>query len=160
MVNLQTLDYDAFFEHLADCSTMTATNVQTVMKLIDTHLPSLNSKVIYSPEGVTFCPKVSGSLTQAQLKTRLGAKLADDSTLDIVVNREIETSDLTIRDLEVSIAFEMPDKWGNYFASNTELKRVTKATAELAESGNDEGNGSSSSSGSSNSNQQGRPTDW
>lgn len=158
VVNQQTLDYDAFCEYLADGSTVTAADVQAVMKLIETRLPlilSLNSKVVCSPEGLTFRPKVSGSLTQAQLKARLETKLADDPTLDIDVNREIETSDLTIKDLEVSIAIEMPSKWDDRFASKTELKRVTKATAELAESGNDEGNGGSSSGGSSNNGSQG-----
>ena len=157
VVNQQTLDYDAFCEYLADGSTVTAADVQAVMKLIETRLPlilSLNSKVVCSPEGLTFRPKVSGSLTQAQLKTRLETKLANDPTLDIDVNREIETSDLTIKDLEVSIAIEMPSKWDDRFASKAELKRVTKATAELAESGNDEGNGGSSSGGSTDNNQQ------
>ena len=158
VVNQQTLDYDAFCEYLADGSTVTAADVQAVMKLIETRLPlilSLNSKVVCSPEGLTFRPKVSGSLTQAQLKARLEAKLADDPTLDIDVNREIETSDLTIKDLEVSIAIEMPGKWDDRFASKAELKRVTKATAELAESGNDEGNGGSTSGGSSDNGSQG-----
>ena len=158
VVNQQTLDYDAFCEYLADGSTVTAADVQAVMKLIETRLPlilSLNSKVVCSPEGLTFRPKVSGSLTQAQLKARLEAKLADDPTLDIDVNREIETSDLTIKDLEVSIAIEMPNKWDDRFASKAELKRVTKATAELAESDNDEGNGGSTSGGSSNNGSQG-----
>ena len=158
VVNQQTLDYDAFCEYLADGSTVTAADVQAVMKLIETRLPlilSLNSKVVCSPEGLTFRPKVSGSLTQAQLKARLEAKLADNPTLDIDVNREIETSDLTIKDLGVSIAIEMPNKWDDRFASKAELKRVTKATAELAESGNDEGNGGSTSGGSSNNSSQG-----
>ena len=158
VVNQQTLDYDAFCEYLADGSTVTAADVQAVMKLIETRLPlilSLNSKVVCSPEGLTFRPKVSGSLTQAQLKTRLETKLANDPTLDIDVNREIETSDLTIKDLEVSIAIEMPSKWDDRFASKAELKRVTKATAELAESDNDEGNGGSTSGGFSNNDSQG-----
>lgn len=158
VVNQQTLDYDAFCEYLADGSTVTAADVQAVMKLIETRLPlilSLNSKVVCSPEGLTFRPKVSGSLTQAQLKTRLETKLANDPTLDIDVNREIETSDLTIKDLEVSIAIEMPSKWDDRFASKAELKRVTKATAELAESDNYEGNGGSTSGGSSNNGSQG-----
>jgi len=157
VVNQQTLDYDAFCEYLAVGSTVKAADVQAVMKLIETRLPlilSLNSKVVCSPEGLTFRPKVSGSLTQAQLKARLEAKLADDPTLDIDVNREIETSDLTIKDLEVSIAIEMPGKWDDRFASKAELKRVTKATAELVESGNDEGNGDSSSGGSTDNKQQ------
>ena len=158
VVNQQTLDYDAFCEYLADGSTVTAADVQAVMKLIETRLPlilSLNSKVVCSPEGLTFRPKVSGSLTQAQLKTRLETKLANDPTLEIDVNREIETSDLTIKDLEVSIAIEMPSKWDDRFASKAELKRVTKATAELAERDNDEGNGGSTSGGSSNNGSQG-----
>ena len=158
VVNQQTLDYDAFCEYLADGSTVTAADVQAVMKLIETRLPlilSLNSKVVCSPEGLTFRPKVAGSLTQAQLKTRLETKLANDPTLDIDVNREIETSDLTIKDLEVSIAIEMPSKWDDRFASKAELKRVTKATAELAESDNDEGNGGSTSGGFSNNDSQG-----
>ena len=118
------------------------------MKHIETRLPlilSLNSKVVCSPEGLTFRPKVSGSLTQAQLKARLEAKLADDPTLDIDVNREIETSDLTIKDLQVSIAIEMPGKRHDRFASK----------AELTETGNDEGSGGSTSGGSSDNGSQG-----
>ena len=132
--------------------------MQAIIKLIETRLLlilSLNSKVVCSPEGLIFRPKMSDNLTQAQLKARLEAKLADDPTLDIDVSREIETSDLTIKDLEVSIAIEMPSKWDDRFASKAELKRVTKATAELAESDNDEGNGGSTSGGSSNNGSQG-----
>ena len=86
VVNQQTLDYDAFCEYLADGSTVTAADVQAVMKLIETRLPlilSLNSKVVCSPEGLTFRPKVSDNLTQAQLKARLETNLADDSTLNM-----------------------------------------------------------------------------
>jgi len=151
LVNQQQLDFNALCEYLADGSTVTAADVSAVMKQIEMRLPlvlGLNAKVVCSPEGLTFRPKVSGSLTQGQLKAKLEAKLAADPTLDIDVNREIQTSDLTVGDLTASIAIEMPKKWDERFQSKAQFKRITKTTGEDGESSSGSTEGSNSSSGS------------
>ena len=136
IVNQQVLDFNGLCEYLADGSTVTAADVSAVMKLIELRLPlilGLNAKVICSPEGLTFRPKVSGSITQSELKKKLEAKLAADPTLDIDVNRELEASDLSINDLTASIAIELPKKWDERFKAKAEFKRVNA-------NGNDNGN--------------------
>ena len=132
LVNQQSLDFNALCEYLADGSTVTAADVAAVMKQIEMRLPlvlGLNAKVVCSPEGLTFRPKVSGSITQSQLKAKLQAKLAADPTLDIDVNRELTTSDLAVSDLTAEIAIELPKKWNERFKSKAEFKRITKGTS-------------------------------
>lgn len=146
LVNQQSLDFNALCEYLADGSTVTAADVAAVMKQIEMRLPlvlGLNAKVVCSPEGLTFRPKVSGSLTQSQLKAKLQAKLAADPTLDIDVNRALKVSDLTINDIDAEIAIELPKKWTERFQSKAEFKRVTKSLAENAENTEESGNGES-----------------
>ena len=66
LVNMQSLDFYQLCEYLADGSTVTATDVAAGMKRIETKLPfllGLNTKVVCSPEGLTFRPTVSGSIT-------------------------------------------------------------------------------------------------
>ena len=145
LVNQQVLDFNALCEYLADGSTVTAADVAAVMKQIEMRLPlilGLNAKVVCSPEGLTFRPKVSGSLTQKQLKAKLEAKLAADPTLEIDVNRALTTSDLSINDLTAEIGIELPKKWTERFQTKAEFKRVNKATAEATESTNDQGSNS------------------
>ena len=155
IVNQQSLDFNNLCEYLADGSTVTAADVAAVMKQIEMRLPlilGLNAKVVCSPEGLTFRPKVSGSLTQSQLKARLQAKLAADPTLDIDVNRDITTSDLSVNDLSAEIAIELPKKWTERFKSKAEFKRVTKTSADgtesSTESGSTETDGGSTTGGS------------
>ena len=159
IVNQQTLDFNALCEYLADGSTVTAADVAAVMKQIEMRLPlvlGLNAKVICSPEGLTFRPKVSGSITQSQLKAKLEAKLAADPTLDIDVNRELKVSDLSINDLTASIEISLPKKWNERFQSKAEFKRVVKAsTTESAEEtegteGSETGGSGSNTGGSDN----------
>ena len=155
LVNQQQLDFNALCEYLADGSTVTAADVSAVMKQIEMRLPlvlGLNAKVVCSPEGLTFRPKVSGSLTQGQLKAKLEAKLAADPTLDIDVNREIQTSDLTVGDLTASIAIEMPKKWDERFQSKAQFKRITKTTGETGESSSGSTEGSEGNGGNDNGN--------
>ena len=147
IVNQQVLDFNGLCEYLADGSTVTAADVSAVMKLIELRLPlilGLNAKVICSPEGLTFRPKVSGSITQSELKKKLEAKLAADPTLDIDVNRDLEASDLSINDLTASIAIELPKKWDERFKAKAEFKRVNNGNvndnANPNEGGNDNGN--------------------
>ena len=152
IVNQQVLDFNGLCEYLADGSTVTAADVSAVMK-IELRLPlilGLNAKVICSPEGLTFRPKVSGSITQSELKKKLEAKLAADPTLDIDVNRNLEASDLSINDLTASIAIELPKKWDERFKAKAEFKRVNvngnvNDNANPNEGGNDNGNGNDGS---------------
>lgn len=171
LVNQQTMDFNQLCEYLADGSTVTAADVSAVMKQIEMRLPlilGLNSKVICSPEGLTFRPKVSGSLTQSQLKAKLMAKLEADPTLDIDVNRGLTASDLTTSDLTASIAIELPRKWNERFKSKAEFKRVNKNNVEIVEEvddintdgdANDNTGGYGSNTDSTTNNQGGSNTD-
>ena len=151
LVNQQTLDFNALCEYLADGSTVTAAEVAAVMKQIEIRLPlilGLNAKVVCSPEGLTFRPKVSGSITQKQLKAKLQAKLAADPTLEIDVNRELALSDLAISDVTAEIAIDLPKKWTERFQSKASFKRVNKITSEET----DESTNGSNTGGSGGSN--------
>lgn len=137
LVNQQSLNFNALCDYLADGSTVTAADVAAVMKQIENRLPlvlALNAKVECSPEGLTFRPKVSGSITQSQLKAKLQAKLEADPTADIDVNRALSTSDLAVSDLTAEIAIELPKVWNERFRSKALFKRVNKSVAENAES--------------------------
>ena len=151
LVNQQSLDFNALCEYLADGSTVTAADVAAVMKQIEMRLPlvlGLNAKVVCSPEGLTFRPKVSGSITQSQLKAKLQAKLAADPTLDIDPNRALKVSDLTVNDITAEIAIELPKKWTERFQSKAEFKRVSnKATGEASDDTEAEEPGSQSGGG-------------
>ena len=129
LVNQQMLDFNALCEYLADGSTVTAADVAAVMKQIEMRLPlllCLNAKVVCSPEGLTFRPKVSGAITQSELKAKLEAKKLADPTLDIDVDRALELSDLSTGDLTATIAIDLPKKWEERFKSKVEFKRVVK----------------------------------
>ena len=140
LVNQQSLDFNELCEYLADGSTVTAADVSAVMKQIEMRLPlvlGLNAKVVCSPEGLTFRPKVSGSITQSELKAKLEAKKAAETDPEkaalIDVNRALALSDLSIGDLTASIAIEMPKKWDERFKSKATFKRITKTSAEAEE---------------------------
>ena len=140
LVNQQSLDFNELCEYLADGSTVTAADVSAVMKQIEMRLPlvlGLNAKVVCSPEGLTFRPKVSGSITQSELKAKLEAKKAAETDPEkaalIDVDRALALSDLSIGDRTASIASEMPKKWDERFKSKATFKRITKATAEAEE---------------------------
>ena len=129
LVNQQMLDFNALCEYLADGSTVTAADVAAVMKQIEMRLPlllCLNAKVVCSPEGLTFRPKVSGAITQSELKAKLEAKKLADPTLDIDVDRALELSDLSTGDLTATIAIDLPKKWEERFKSKVVFKRVVK----------------------------------
>ena len=163
LVNQQTLDFNAFCEYLADGSTVTAADVSAVMKQIEMRLPlllALNAKVVCSPEGLSFRPAVSGSITQSQLKKKLEARLEADPTADVDVNREVAVSDLAVSDLTASIAIDLPKKWNERFQSKAEFKRVkisaTGTTEEEEEpdstntGGDNTGGGSTNNGGGTN----------
>ena len=88
-------------------------------------------------EGLTFRPKVSGSISQSQLKAKLEAKKAAETDPEkaalIDVDRAITLSDLSISDLTASIAIELPKKWDERFKSKASFKRVTKDSDSVAE---------------------------
>jgi len=129
LVNQQTLDFNALCEYLADGSTVTAADVAAVMKQIEMRLPlvlCLNAKVVCSPEGLTFRPKVSGAITQSELKAKLEAKKLADPSLGVDVERALELSDLSTGDLTATIAIDLPKKWEERFKSKVEFKRVAK----------------------------------
>ena len=160
LVNQQTLDFNGLCEYLADGSTVTAADVAAVMKQIESRLPlvlGLNAKVICSPEGLTFKPKVSGSITQKQLKEKLQARLDADPTLDIDVNRALTVSDLATSDIKAEIGIELPKMWIERFKTKAVFKRITKSGAEVtddsenttpATGGNTTGGGNTPSGGS------------
>ena len=163
LVNQQSLDFNELCEYLADGST----DVSAVMKQIEMRLPlvlGLNAKVVCSPEGLTFRPKVSGSITQSELKAKLEAKKAAETDPEkaalIDVDRALALSDLSIGDLTASIAIEMPKKWDERFKSKATFKRITKISAE-AEEETSEGTDNTDSTGGNNTggNTQGGGTD-
>ncbi len=154
IVNMQSMEFDEWCEHLADGSTVTAADVSAVMKQIEKRLPTIlgfNTKVICSPEGLTFRPKVSGSITQSELKAKLVARKAAETDPEkaaaIDVDRALTTSDLTISDCTVSIVVDLPKSWSTAFMQKAKLKRVTKTLTDTAESTDDAGEGGSENTG-------------
>ena len=157
IVNMQSMEFDEWCEHLADGSTVTAADVSAVMKQIEKRLPTIlgfNTKVICSPEGLTFRPKVSGSITQSELKAKLVAKKATETDPEkaalIDVDRVLTTSDLTISDCTVSIVVDLPKSWSTAFMQKAKLKRVNKLTTDAVDSSDDGGDDSDNTGDSGN----------
>lgn len=151
IVNMQSMDFDDWCEHLADGSTVTAADVSAVMKQIAKRLPTIlgfNTKVVTTADGLTFRPKVSGSITQSELKRKLEAKKAAETDPEkaalIDVNRALTTSDLSISDCTVSIVVDLPKEWSVSFMQKAKLKRVNKASVEMAETSASENTGDNS----------------
>ena len=156
LVNTQTIEFSDWCNRMSNGSTVTAADVAAVMQQIENKMIenlTLNAKIICSPSGLVFRPKVSGSITQSQLKAKLQARLAADPTLDIDVNRALSTSDLAVSDCTVSIEVDLPKAWSTDFQKQATLKRVNKSTADATETtdGTTPDNGSSSDGGSDNS---------
>lgn len=143
LVNQQVLDYDAFCDYLAQGSTVTAADVSAVMKQLEKTIPlilALNARITASPEGLTFRPTVRGSLTQSQLKAKLEQRKADylaagdtESAEKVDTERAITASDLATSDLTACIVIDLPKKWDTRFQQSVTFKRVTKATAVVAD---------------------------
>lgn len=155
LVNTQTVEFLDWCSRLANGSTVTAADVSAVMQQLEDKLLeilSLNAKVVCSPSGLIFRPKVSGSIRQSELKAKLEAKKAAETDPEkaaaIDVNRELKTSDLSISDCTVSIEVVLPKHWNALFQQRATLKRITKALAEVAEATDNgsEGGGSSDNS--------------
>lgn len=141
IVNMQSMEFDDWCEHLADGSTVTAADVSAVMKQISKRLPTIlgfNTKVVCSADGLVFRPKVSGSITQSELKKRLEARKAAEADPEkaaaIDVNRALTTSDLTISDCTVSIVVDLPKEWSVSFMQKAKLKRVAKPLSDVTDS--------------------------
>ncbi len=152
IVNKQVMDFDDFCEYLADGTTITAGDVAGVMKSIETRLPlilGMNAKVVVSPEGLTFRPKVTGCLTQSELRTKLQQRMLDNPDLTVDVNKEIETSDMSINDVGVTLAVEIPKKWAQRFAGHASMKRITMdgGDEDVSDTSGSGSSGSSSTSG-------------
>ena len=133
LVNTQVIEFSDWCARMANGSTVTAADVAAVMQQIENKMLenlTLNAKIVCSPGGLVFRPKVSGSITQSQLKKKLEARLAADPTLDINVNRALTTSDLAISDCTVSIEVDLPSSWNSDFQKQAKLKRINKSTAE------------------------------
>lgn len=166
IVNQQTLDYDTFCDYLAQGSTVTAADVSAVMKQLEKNIPlilGLNTKIVASPDGLTFRPTVKGSLTQSQLKAKLMQRKADYEAAGntaaaekIDVNRELMASDLATSDLTACIVIDMPKKWDSRFQQSVDFKRIVKGlviedtTAGDSGSSDDQGGGSDNTGGSGN----------
>lgn len=151
LVNTQTVEYLDWCTRLANGSTVTAADVSAVMQQLEDKLLeilSLNAKVVCSPSGLIFRPKVSGSIRQSELKAKLEAKKAAETDPEkaaaIDVNRELKTSDLSISDCTVSIEVVLPKHWNALFQQRATLKRVTKALVEVAEATDNGSEGSGS----------------
>lgn len=157
LVNTQVIEFSDWCTRMANGSTVTAADVAAVMQQIENKMLenlTLNAKIICSPSGLIFRPKVSGSLTQSQLKAKLQAKKAAETDPQkaalIDVNRAITTSDLSISDCTVSIEVDLPKTWSIDFEKQATLKRVKNSSTEITEStdgtdddGTDSGSGSS-----------------
>ena len=151
LVNTQTVEYLDWCTRLANGSTVTAADVSAVMQQLEDKLLeilSLNAKVVCSPSGLIFRPKVSGSIRQSELKAKLEAKKSAETDPEkaaaIDVNRELKTSDLSISDCTVSIEVVLPKHWNALFQQRATLKRVTKSLTEIAEATDNGSEGSGS----------------
>lgn len=152
IVGTQTVDFSDCCMRMANGSTVTAADVAAVMQQFEDKLPeilSLNAKAICSPGGLTIRPKVTGSITQSQLKAKLQARKAAETDPEkaakINVDRELQTSDLSISDCTVSIEIVLPKFWDEALKKRAQLKRVKTTTTEIIESTEEEGTESTGS---------------
>ena len=153
LVGVQTLTFDSFCDYLAQGSTVTAADVSAVMKQLEKNIPlilSLNSRIVVSPDGLTFRPTVKGSISQSQLKAKLTARkqslLAAGDTAGaakIDIERELAASDLSTADLTAGIAIDLPSKWEENFKQTATFKRMTRGSviADADSAGDDTGAG-------------------
>ena len=136
VVNTQTVGFNDWCNRMANGSTVTAADVAAVMQQIEDKLPeivSLNAKVICSPNGLVFRPKVSGRELKAKLVARKAAESDPEKAAQINVDRELTTSDLAISDCIATIEVDLPKSWNDIFKKRVELKRVKKALTETVE---------------------------
>ena len=159
LVNTQTIEFSDWCARMANGSTVTAADVAAVMQQIENKMLenlTLNAKIVCSPGGLVFRPKVSGSIKQSELKARLEARKAAETdprkAAEIDVNRAITTSDLAISDCSVSIEVDLPKGWNTDFQKQATLKRVKNGSSDSqdnADDSNDDGSTSGDTSGGS-----------
>ena len=137
LVNTQVIEFSDWCQRMANGSTVTAADVAAVMQQIENKMLenlTLNAKITCSPGGLVFRPKVSGSITQSQLKAKLQAKKTAETDPEkaalINVNRALSTSDLAISDCTVSIEVDLPKSWSTDFQNQATLKRVKGSTTD------------------------------
>ena len=75
------------------------------------------------------------------------AKLAEDPSLDIDVDRALTVSDLTTGDLTASIDISLPKKWTERFHTKAEFKRIMKTPEEEEQNSDNDTQGGGSNSG-------------
>ena len=144
LVHTQNDDFADWCARLSNGSTVMAADVAAVMQQLETKvidILTLNAKCICSPSGMILRPKVSGSLSQSQLKARLEARKAAETdpqkAAKIDVNREIETSDLSIKECTLSIEVTLPKGLNAIFEQRAGMERVVKASEVVAEDSGD-----------------------
>ena len=144
LVHTQNVDFADWCARLSNGSTVMAADVAAVMQQLETKvidILTLNAKCICSPSGMILRPKVSGSLSQSQLKARLEARKAAETdpqkAAKIDVNREIETSDLSIKECTLSIEVTLPKGLNAIFEQRAGMERVVKASEVVTEDSGD-----------------------
>lgn len=144
LVHTQNDDFADWCARLSNGSTVMAADVAAVMQQLETKvidILTLNAKCICSPSGMILRPKVSGSLSQSQLKARLEARKAAETdpqkAAKIDVNREIETSDLSIKECTLSIEVTLPKGLNAIFEQRAGMERVVKASEVITEDSGD-----------------------
>ena len=85
--------------------------------------------------------------TKATEGEKLQAKLAEDPSLDIDVDRALKVSDLTTGDLTASIDISLPKKWTERFHTKAEFKRIMKTPEEEEQNSDNDTQGGGSNSG-------------
>ncbi len=140
LVHTQNVDFADWCARLANGSTVMAADVAAVMQQLETKvidILTLNAKCVCSPSGMILRPKVSGSLSQSQLKARLEARKAAETdpqkAAKIDVNREIETSDLSIKECTLSIEVTLPKGLNAIFEQRAGMERVNKVSEVVVE---------------------------
>ena len=122
-----TMDFDSFCEHVAGGTAVSPADVAMVMTLVEMKLPefvALSSRIVCTPGGLTFRPKVSGSVSQSQLKARLKARAKNHPEMGYDIERPLVESDLTTNDLSASIAVDIPKKWLFRFRKYVDFRRA------------------------------------
>jgi len=117
------MDFQKFCEYMAENTIVSAADISMVMTLIDARLPellNLNVKAKCTPSGLTFSPRISGSLSQSQLRAKLQARQSDDT------ERPLQPADLMVNDLTATIGVEIPKIWQRRFQAKLNFMRVVR----------------------------------
>ena len=127
LIHESTMGFESFCENVAEGTAVSPANVAIVMTVVEMKLPmllSIGSRIVCSPNGLTFRPTVSGSITQSQLKKKLEARAKAHPSTDYDVGRPLQVSDLPTADLSTGIAVDVPKKWLDKFVKIVKIRRV------------------------------------